>query len=322
MRKLKAKNFTVFRDIDLSFGKNLNVFVGENGTGKTHLLKLAYSMLYCNKKSPSIYGPKHPRKHILEESLARHLVEVLQPDDLGRLVSPAVGHSEIEIVFDKSSKLNFVFSTKSRSKVQVRKLHPNWLESEPVFLTSEGCWGGSIGDVTRSLLARPKLILKKEAQNILDILESSMGGSMSMGSRLFLEPTKGHKIESALVSDGVLKLGFLSLLVANGTLKQGSKLFLDGAEASLNPRLIRVLVQVIRDLCRMGVQVFLSTHSLFLLRELELETLDLDARYFGFHFKDGVSVLQQGPTSSDIGNIVILDEELEQSGRYMESLEE
>jgi recombinational DNA repair ATPase RecF len=36
------KNFTVFGDVAFEFSPGLNVIVGENGTGKTHVLKLGY----------------------------------------------------------------------------------------------------------------------------------------------------------------------------------------------------------------------------------------------------------------------------------------
>ena len=39
LKSLHLKNFTVFPDANLEFGKQLNVIVGENGLGKTHVLK-------------------------------------------------------------------------------------------------------------------------------------------------------------------------------------------------------------------------------------------------------------------------------------------
>ena len=40
---IKLKNYTVFSDMELSFVKGINVIIGKNGTGKTHLLKTLYS---------------------------------------------------------------------------------------------------------------------------------------------------------------------------------------------------------------------------------------------------------------------------------------
>ncbi|MFI3227721.1 MAG: AAA family ATPase [Clostridia bacterium] len=45
MKKAKLQNFTVFNDIEVNFSSGINVIIGENGTGKTHLMKALYSML-------------------------------------------------------------------------------------------------------------------------------------------------------------------------------------------------------------------------------------------------------------------------------------
>lgn len=39
LETLRLRNFTAFPVADLKFGKHLNIIVGENGLGKTHLLK-------------------------------------------------------------------------------------------------------------------------------------------------------------------------------------------------------------------------------------------------------------------------------------------
>ena len=45
LESLDVKNFTVFPDARLCFAGGLNVIVGENGLGKTHLLKLPYAVM-------------------------------------------------------------------------------------------------------------------------------------------------------------------------------------------------------------------------------------------------------------------------------------
>jgi len=42
---LHIENFTVFKKNTIEFSPGLNVFIGKNGTGKTHLLKIVYSFL-------------------------------------------------------------------------------------------------------------------------------------------------------------------------------------------------------------------------------------------------------------------------------------
>ncbi|ELV04739.1 AAA family ATPase, partial [Brachyspira hampsonii] len=40
IENIKISNFTVFKNAEINFSKGLNIFIGKNGTGKTHLLKL------------------------------------------------------------------------------------------------------------------------------------------------------------------------------------------------------------------------------------------------------------------------------------------
>lgn len=43
IKAIKAENYTVFENTAIQFSKGINVFIGENATGKTHMLKLLYS---------------------------------------------------------------------------------------------------------------------------------------------------------------------------------------------------------------------------------------------------------------------------------------
>ncbi len=43
LEKIKFQNFTAFSDLAIKFSKGVNIFVGENSTGKTNLMKAAYA---------------------------------------------------------------------------------------------------------------------------------------------------------------------------------------------------------------------------------------------------------------------------------------
>lgn len=45
LKRLQIRDFTVFASADFEFSKGLNVIVGTNGTGKSHVLKLGYAVL-------------------------------------------------------------------------------------------------------------------------------------------------------------------------------------------------------------------------------------------------------------------------------------
>jgi AAA15 family ATPase/GTPase len=115
----------------------------------------------------------------------------------------------------------------------------------------------------------------------------------------------------------------LARLIATGALLEKGYLFWDEPEANLNPRIIKAVAKSIIDLSVSGIQVFIATHSLFLLRELDILLSDtgygnIDVRFFGLHdSSEGVKVLQ-GSSVDEIGDIASLDESLAQSERFLE----
>lgn len=73
------------------------------------------------------------------------------------------------------------------------------------------------------------------------------------------------------------------------------------------------------------MQVILDTHSLFLLREFEiLQLVDKGTerpspRYFGLGLQRRQSVVSQGNDITSIDPLLLLDENLHQSDRFMEA---
>ena len=116
----------------------------------------------------------------------------------------------------------------------------------------------------------------------------------------------------------------LARLIATGSLLDQGVLFWDEPESNLNSRLVRGVAEAILQICSHGVQVFVATHSLFLLRELE--TVSKEDRLYAIGQRcfalspdaDGVGV-QQGDSLDDVGPLVALDEELLQSDRFLEA---
>lgn len=44
IEKISLKNITVFEKLDISFSQGINILIGENGTGKTHIMKILYAI--------------------------------------------------------------------------------------------------------------------------------------------------------------------------------------------------------------------------------------------------------------------------------------
>ena len=354
LKQLKIENFTVFAKADFEFSPGLNVIVGENGTGKSHVLKLAYAILAANdqeRKKPNIQAPT---KTSLQKLYANKLMGVMKAENLGNLVAKKTnGKCTVEYDFD-DERMNcvFGFSRQSKSNVEIDVLPTKWYDSirPPVFFPPRELMTLYPGFVsvyesyileyeetyrdTCVLLGRPvKLAIAKplnlefnspaRIKETIDILESILDGRVELSSngRFYLIKKDGEKTEMFLVAEGHRKIAMLAQLLVNGSLGFGGYLFWDEPEANLNPRIIKKIAKVIMQLASRGIQVFIATHSLFLLRELEVlqaaEKKPVPQRYFALkQTAEGVEV-EQGNTVEDLQTLVLLDEELQQSDRYM-----
>ena len=85
LKSLNIRNLTAFAEADLEFSPQLNVIVGENAVGKTHLLKVPYAVLATSAEEGRKPNGGAPTKASLQAKLADKLVGVLRPESLGRL---------------------------------------------------------------------------------------------------------------------------------------------------------------------------------------------------------------------------------------------
>ena len=344
LRSLRMKNFTVFGDVRLQFANGLNVIVGENGLGKTHLLKLPYSVAAASAEAGRRQDAGKPTKSGLQKRLAEKMRSVFRPESLGHLTRRPGGHRctlDIEFI-DSSMSVGFGFTSWSRSEVSVSREAKAWCDRMPVFLPTRELLTIYPGFVsfydmhslefeetwrdTCLLLGAPML---KEphagSAHLLDLLKDRMGGQLFLDAngRFYLDRPGSDRFEMPLVAEGWRKLGMLAQLISTGHLGEKGCLFWDEPEANLNPKLVRDVARAIFGLCKSGVQVVVATHSLFLLREFDMlgssDFSGVECRYFALlRGACGVEV-SQGDMVDDVEPLLALDEELAQSDRFLES---
>ena len=103
LTNIEADNFTVFDDIKIPFNKGLNILVGENGMGKTHVMKLAYAACQASKH---------------DVSFSQKTTMLFRPDQssIGRLVNRKKnGKNTAKVsVGSDTAKIGMTFSTKTK----------------------------------------------------------------------------------------------------------------------------------------------------------------------------------------------------------------
>ena len=286
--KIKLQNFTAFKDLEVEFSPGINALVGANGTGKTHLMKACYAACDATKT---------------HEDFATKLVKVFVASgrSSGRVVHQGTDlawrGAKVEVdteVWRFSANIDAdegIFGTDipdARSNVLINAVYipvKEMLANAPGFLSLYALRDLHFEEVYQDILLRAYLPALREPvgdshQEMLDRLQELIGGKITViGEEFFLSNEKGDLVFD-LVAEGWRKLGLLWLLIRNGTLRDGSVLFWDEPEANLNPKMFRVVIEVLLELQRAGVQVFFATHDYVILKELDLQMTEEDAVAF------------------------------------------
>lgn len=298
IKKIQLDNFTVFDELSLEFSSGVNVFIGENGLGKTHIMKLLYSA--CQSVKPDV-------------SFAHKVVKVFLPDNssIQRLVSRRnSGGTAMVKLYSDTSSITMRFTTKTKRYDAEVQNEAAWEKQnvglESVFIPAkeilsnaynlrEATSRGNVefDDTYLDIIASARVDISSGSDSVrrkkyLDKLQAINNGKVTvLDDRFYLKPGTQAKIEFNLVAEGVRKIALLWQLIKNGTLEHGSVLFWDEPEANINPKYIPVLAEMLLMLQRDGVQVFVSTHDYFLAKYLEIKSEEQDElRYYSLYKSD------------------------------------
>lgn len=350
LKRLKVRNFAVFTDATIEWSPGLNVIVGENGTGKSQLLKLAYSVGWVSAAQEKA---ARQSKEELQKRLADKLCATCRPEYLGRLVSRQQGRNrcDVEVAFEVESKVEFAnlaeadfafsFATNAKTEVKIEKMPKAYLPTSPIFIPTREMLSIYPGfasvyenqhlefdetyyDLAKALSGNAHKKHEAKVQQLIEALESLMEGHIRQDTgRFYIFPNKAGagKLEIPLVAEGLRKLAMLAYLLINGSLKGRGTLFWDEPETNLNPKLMVRLASALVELAEQGFQVVLATHSLFMLREIELVQRKRKARvptcFLGLTMAGDAVTVEQSQDIAGIQTLVLLDEELHQSDRYL-----
>ena len=302
IKKIVLENFTVFTNIELNFCDGVNVIIGENGTGKTHLLKLLYAL--CNYE----YN-ETALKEDFHERFKEELFKVFPGDDDIKLIRNHEYNQNINVnILNELPKavlkISFVSNNKKHNLTllfhmyrynEINPSHGNARKKKmkipAIFIPAKDMLShaGLEKDFAERNLpfdASHIDILNKAGVSTLKNIDKSMhtimtGISEIIGGRIvykydkyFVEKHNGMTVEFAMEAEGFKKLGTLYRLIDTGYLKKGHVLIWDEPEANLNPKMIPVVVDILLKLAGSGVQIFLATHDYNLMKYFSVKNAD------------------------------------------------
>ena len=342
IQQLDVENFTVFKKAAFEFGSQLNVFIGENGTGKTQVLKLIYAVVSLISKKQELNQPvdlkdgskendivkaifkidsitdlihADSKRHELAEENAHVSIKLNERDTLIIILHGGKNHADTS----SSDKIEFLHNTTALYLPvhELLTIYPNYQSLSKMYQLP---YDSTVDDAIARLGLPYKKETPKEYDEIVKILEKEIDGKIFLKNEKFYFSHCNKEMDVNMAAEGWRKLGMVLQLLKNGGLGKGMVLLWDEPEANLNPKLIRLIAKVIVELSHLEIQTFITTHSLFLLREIDMlvksdkKIKNGDVRYFNFPKK---GVVEQGSSPEELGDILLLDESIAQSDRFM-----
>jgi ABC-type transport system involved in cytochrome c biogenesis ATPase subunit len=330
LTEMKIRNFTVFEQADFAFAPGINVFIGENGTGKSHVLKALYAILrgVRDQAADKPEAERWQRERLAEvfkvdagrASAVSSLVRIDKQDDGATLAVTAGKQAETVLKIDQAGELTL-------SEQRWRPpLDATLLPARDILAMCEGfvsiyerqriSFDESYRDACLAL-EQPELKgSEKQAADLLSApLRSMLGGEVTRENGRFHVDFGAGKHEAHLVAEGLRKIAALVQLTGNGSIHDGSALLWDEPEANMNPRIIARLAPALHKLAASGVQLFIATHDYLLSHKLSLAAEyntepKVEMKFFSLHHEgrlDPVEV-EEAPTLAKISNNAILDE--------------
>ncbi len=316
--KLSLTNFTAFTQLDLDFVPGINVLVGGNATGKTHIMKVLYGLMK-HGDGPGlmpvvpVFGADSFRSLIrLRPEVSEAQARAQWGDRSLWMIIP----SDADILgqdHDWPTGLSAVFVPPTDMLSHTRGFASLYDLRDIDFDSTQAV-------IVKMAMLPPLRTPPPAFADLLDEMQRLLGGPVVQeGERFYIETPNG-RIEMPIVAEGLRKLALLWLLIRNGSLEPGTVLFWDEPEANLNPSLLEVVARVLHRLAETGVQIFIATHSYLVLQEMELARKpETPYQYICLERKDGEISATTAKTYLDITPNLIEEEYLSVHQRRFES---
>lgn len=263
----------------------LNLFIGKNGCGKTWLLK----MLYAVMRSQEEFGRGQDNRDF-SEVLSDKLYWTFQSQHLGDLVRRGKGNRlEVSAHMDDGGELQFGFGPDTSKQVKPAHNSLPARQDNSVFLppkevlslwhvilksavqNREFGYDATYADLVLALQNPPQAGLNYDSfAKSRKQLETMFQGRVLFEDQQWLYRQGNSKFSIHSTAEGIKKIAILDTLLGNRFLAPGSVIFIDEPESALHPTAIVQLLDILHMLAEQGMQIFMATHSYYVVKKMLL----------------------------------------------------
>lgn len=286
INKVVIKNFGTLTNIKWQNLGRINLVVGENGSGKSFLLKALYSTMRTIEE----YKRGDDRR-TESEILSEKLYWTFQTERIGDLVSKTSTDSLSCEITHNDKEFQYRFGKDTTKIIQSLRNQTSPRASNSIFLPSKEVLSiyhlilesrekdKLFGfDDTYLDLVRALAIPRKGGKNYAEFADSRKALEAILDGKVEYDEStqrwqfkKGNqKFAIGVTAEGIKKIAILDSLLANRYLDTESIIFIDEPESALHPAAISKLLDIIYVLADGGIQFFLASHSYFVIKKLHL----------------------------------------------------
>lgn len=285
---VSLNEYGMILSFDCQSFSNINLVIGENGTGKTFLLKALYSATRAMEE----YKRGDDIKTI-NEVLAEKLRWTFQVDKLGDMVTRSSNESLIFEMKLGTDQIGYQFSSSATSKVVTATAPSGKREANSIFIPAKEVlslysiilksrevdksfgFDDTYYDLVKALRISPQKGKNYTAfSNSRKLLNSVIDGKVEYdetSGKWFYKNNRSQKFSIGATSEGVKKISIMDRLLSNGYLDNQSIIFIDEIESALHPTAICQFLDMVAKIATdMDLQFFISSHSYFVIKKLAL----------------------------------------------------
>lgn len=263
----------------------LNLIIGKNGSGKTWLLKTLYSALRAQEEYGR--GQDHREFH---DVLSDKLYWTFQTQRLGEIVRRGKGNRlDVSIQLNDGAKLAFDFGSDTTKQVKpslntlpIRNDNSIFLPPKEVLSlwnvilksalqNREFGYDATYSDLVLALQNPPQAGRNYDSfVKSRNKLESMFQGRVVFENQQWLYRQGNSKFSIHNTAEGIKKIAILDTLLGNRFITPKSVVFIDEPESALHPTAIIQLLDIVHMLAEQGIQVFMATHSYYVVKKMLL----------------------------------------------------
>lgn len=290
INKLKIQNLGPLKELSWNPGSNFNLIIGGNDTGKTFVYKMLYTAIRALEDFKRGDSPKGYRQ-LLDEKM----YWTFQVKHLGELVKKG----ERKLTFDADideQPVYFSFSPHARkgvgecpeSNIKGRGYYSVFIPPKEVLTLSNVIRKSrnvdqefGFDDACLDLLNYlDKPTTKGGGKHVSDArneLKAFIGGTIDRDEDNGWQLKKGNAVYDIFATaEGIKKIAIFDRLIGNKVLNSNTVLFIDEPEAHLHPEAILLYMDLLAKFAQQGMQIFLTTHSYFVIKKMYLMALEKD----------------------------------------------